>query len=67
MGRDNLAYLVVGIIVWIAVWDLFDLLFSQKQRETQIKIYTTMLVVGIVLFFILDRYHGHTFFGRQPK
>jgi membrane protein DedA with SNARE-associated domain len=67
MGRDNLAYAVVGIIIWISAWYLSDLLFGQKSRETQIKIYVGFLVAGVILFFMLDRYHGHTFFGKAPK
>lgn len=59
MGRDNLWYSIVGIAIWIAAWQLADLLFKDKSRETQIKIYAAFLVAGIVVFVLMDKCRMH--------
>lgn len=59
MSRDNLAYAIVGIVIWVAGWQLADLLFGQKPRETQIKIYATFMIAGILAFLLMDRCGWH--------
>uniref|UniRef100_A0A6C0CGS7 Uncharacterized protein n=1 Tax=viral metagenome TaxID=1070528 RepID=A0A6C0CGS7_9ZZZZ len=65
MGRDNLSYVVVGVIIWISCWNLSDLLFGKLSRSTQIKINMTIFVTGILIFLLLDRCHGNKLFGKS--
>jgi len=47
----QIAFAIIAVFWWIAIWGLSDLLVENWTREQKFKLYVAMLiVVGIIVF-----------------
>lgn len=47
----QIAFAIVAVFWWIAIWNLMDIMVEDWTREQQIKLYVAMLVgVAIIVY-----------------
>jgi hypothetical protein len=51
----QIAFALIAVFWWIAIWNLMDIMVEDWSREQQIKLYVAMLVgVAVAVFFFPD-------------